>query len=155
MAVRMRHPDLDSEYLAEPGQVPHLEQAGWVQVEGQDEQGEVWPEDLQLFDGQQQVRMRHPDLPGQEIVRAESAVPYHRERGWQVIEDTPPSDENAPSSDAQAEGRSEPTVAELREQAKAAGISPLPTTKADLLAALRDQPNQQSQQEPTAQEGEE
>jgi hypothetical protein len=99
----MRHPDLDSEYEAQPSQVPHLEHAGWKVVEGQAEQGEIWPEELQRFEGQEQVRMRHPELPGQQITIARSAVPMHQERGWYEVPDenapTPPA--GGPESDAQ------------------------------------------------------
>lgn len=100
MTVRMVHPDLDGEYDAQPGQVPHLRNAGWVEVEGQAEQGETWPAEALRFDGQEQVRMRHPELgAGQAITVARSAVPYHQERGWLEVTDQPPVEgTSAPST---------------------------------------------------------
>lgn len=92
----MRHLELDEEYQAQPEQVPHLRAAGWVEVEGQTERGEVWPAEAQLFGGQEQVRMRHPDLEG-EILVARSAVPYHRERGWLVASEPEPEPEAKPA----------------------------------------------------------
>jgi hypothetical protein len=96
MAVRMRHPESGGEYDAQPSQVPHLQETGWQVIEGQEEQGEVWPAEVQRFEGQPPIRMRHPDLES-EITVAESAVPFHRERGWQVIEETEEAAQTAPA----------------------------------------------------------
>lgn len=97
MSVRMRHPDLDTEYVAQPEQVPHLRAAGWLEVEGQAEQGEEWPTEAQRFEGQEQVTMRHPDLDG-EIVVARSAVPIHEQDGWLEVGGSPAAVEpEAPS----------------------------------------------------------
>jgi hypothetical protein len=135
MGVRLRHPTLESEIEVPAEAVPHHERSGWVQVKGQAEQGETWPEELQRFEGQEQVRMRHPDLDG-EIVVARSAEPYWRERAWEEITDEAPADDAQPG-----EGLAGKTVPELRELAKQAGISPLPSTKDELLAALGGQPD--------------
>ncbi|HEV8653109.1 MAG TPA: hypothetical protein VG276_27885 [Actinomycetes bacterium] len=91
MGVRMRHPDLEQEIEVAPSAVPHHQRVGWVEIEGQTEQGERWPAELQRFEGQQQIRMRHPDLEGTQITVAASAAPMHLERGWYVV-----PDENAP-----------------------------------------------------------
>jgi hypothetical protein len=110
MGVRLRHPTLDSEIEVPAEAVPHHERSGWVQVKGQAEQGETWPEELQRFEGQEQVRMRHPTLDD-EIVVARSAVPLWRERGWEEItESTPPGSSAAAAAagDAQAEPDPEP-----------------------------------------------
>jgi hypothetical protein len=151
MVVRMIHPDLDAEIEVHPGAVPHHQRAGWQVASGQDEQGEVWPGELQLFGGQRQVRLRHPDLEGDPITVAESAVPFHREKGWVEVE----QEVEVPAS---LEAK---TVPELRELAKDHGISPLPTTKPELLAALAgalattQQPEEQAGVEPAQPEEEE
>ncbi len=86
MTIRMTHPELEGQvYDAQPSQVPHLREAGWVPIEGQ-EQGEVWPAEAQRFEGQERVKIRHPETGGETVVAA-SAVPYHRERGWQIVEE--------------------------------------------------------------------
>jgi hypothetical protein len=129
MAVRMTHPDLPgTEISVAASAVPFHREARWEEVPGQDEHGEVWPLEAQRFGGQTVVRLRHPDLE-QEIEVAESAVPFHRERGWQLADQV----------EAEAlEGRK---VAELRELAKERGISPIPSTKAELVEALHESPD--------------
>jgi hypothetical protein len=131
MGVRMRHPDLEQEINATSGQVPHFQVSGWQVIEGQDEQGEQWPAELLPFEGQEKVRLTHPDLEG-EITVAESAVPYHRERGWQVVEGEEPA-----AGPEGADGLDGKTVPELRDLAKDEDIKPVPTTKPELLDALR------------------
>jgi hypothetical protein len=130
----MTHPDLDGEITVDPGAVPHHERARWQVVPGQEEQGEQWPEDLRQFGGQQQVRMRHPDLDG-EITIAESAVPFHREKGWQVID---PEAERA---------LDDLTVEQLRSRARDAGL-PVSGTKAELLERLSTYEQDQAGVEP-------
>jgi hypothetical protein len=110
--ILMRHPDLEQQIEVSASAVPHHERSGWKVVEGQAEQGEQWPEDLQRFQGQQQVRMRHPDLPGQQITIAASAVPMHQERGWHVVEDanaqSPPRGEPEGGVEDQPDGSAPP-----------------------------------------------
>jgi hypothetical protein len=125
MTVRMTHPDHDGEFDAQPSQVPFLKDARWQVVPGQDDQGEQWPAELQRFEGQDQVRIRHPETESETVVAA-SAVPHLREKGWQVVDE---------QAEAEA-GLEDKTVPELRELAKARGISPIPATKPELLAAL-------------------
>jgi SAP domain-containing protein len=148
MGVRMTHPDSGGEYLAQPEQVPHLRSAGWQVAPGQENQGEEWPAELQRFDGQQQVRMRHPDIDGDPIVVAASAVPFHREKGWQVLEDEPPAE---PAEDEDLEGL---TVEELKERARDAGL-PVSGTKAELLERLGAEQEVESPAEPASEEGDE
>lgn len=114
MSVRMRHPDLgEQEYNAAPEQVPHLRAAGWLPVEGQQGQGEEWPAEAQLFEGQERVKIRHPETGGETIVAA-SAVPYHQEKGWLVVEDDePPVEATEPVEAAQL---SEPSTRRRRGQ---------------------------------------
>jgi hypothetical protein len=108
MGVRLRHPTLDSEIEVPAEAVPHHERSGWVQVKGQAEQGEVWPEELQRFEGQEQVRIRHPTLDGETTV-ARSAVPLWRERGWEEItEATPPETSAAVAAEGDAQAEPDP-----------------------------------------------
>jgi SAP domain-containing protein len=138
VSVRMTHPASGGEYDAQPGQVPHLQSSGWRVEPGQDDQGEEWPEDLQRFGGQTQVRMRHPDIEG-EITVAESAVPYHREKGWQVIDD------QAVTEAAQTGDLEDLTVEELKDEARARGLA-VSGTKAELIERLRSEDKQDTEQ---------
>ncbi|HEY5987610.1 MAG TPA: hypothetical protein VIV12_14735 [Streptosporangiaceae bacterium] len=107
MSVRMTHPDLEgAEIAVAPSAVPVHAESGWVEVPGQAEQGEVWPAELQRFEGQPPVRLRHPET-GAEITVAESAVPFHRERGWLPVPEAEVGGEAA-------EAASEPTPARRR-----------------------------------------
>ena len=100
-AVRIRHPDLDAEVEVAPSAVPHHVRSGWQPVDGQDVQGETWPEELQ---DQPQVRMRHPDLP-QEITVPKGSVVSARAQGWVVVKEEA-APEPAPT---QGRGRSRPS----------------------------------------------
>lgn len=129
--ARMTHPDpdLDDEVVS-ASQVPHLEHIGWRYVEGDRED---WPEDLQRAGREGMVYVRHPETGGTAFV-PELSAPL-RERGWEVAD---PDAEQAEALDAK-------TVADLRELAKERGISPIPTTKAELIEALE----QRDSTEPT------
>jgi hypothetical protein len=49
-------------------------------------------------------KMTHPDLPGDEIDVAESAVPIHRQSGWETADENPKSKTaNASASAAKTE----------------------------------------------------
>lgn len=129
--ARMRHPDpAIPDQTVYASQVPHLELSGYQFVEGDREE---WPAEALPFGGQPVVRIYHPELEAYHEV-AESAVPYHRERGWVLVED-----EAEAEAQAGLEGK---TVPELRELAKNQGITPIPTTKPELLAALTKQPSE-------------
>lgn len=91
--VRIYHPDLDTEITVPSSAVPFHQEAGWQPVEGQQDMGEVWPAEIRRFGGQTPIRMRHPDMES-EITVAESAVPFHRERGWQTIDEEAPTVED-------------------------------------------------------------
>lgn len=126
MTVRMRHAESGGTYDAAPSQVPLLELSGWQTVEGEDLTEVVpLPPELQLFEGQQQVRLHHPET-GAEITVAESAVPFHRERGWLL------ADEGEPETDA-LDGL---TVEELRDELRARAL-PVSGTKTELVERLR------------------
>ena len=125
--ARISHPDSGVEDAVVPAAaVPHWEYAGWKYEEGDRED---WPTELQRFEGQTQVRIYHPDLDVYETV-AESAVPHHRSRGWTL------------AADHDAEQLETKKVAELRQLAKDRGISPIPSTKDELVAALEQQNTQ-------------
>jgi hypothetical protein len=148
MTVRMRHPDSGGTYDAQPSQVPLLELTGWQTVEGEDlSDVEPLPAELQPFEGQPTFRMRHPDVEGDPVTAAESQVPFYRERGWVLVTD----------EEQEEVGLEGLTVPELRELAKARGISPIPATKPELLDALSVPAEQEheSPAEPASEEGEE
>jgi len=136
--VRMSHPASGGEYAARPEQVPHLEQSGWQRDPDQEAEGERWPEDLQRFGGQAQVRMRHPDLDT-EITVAESAVPMHRSNGWQVVDEAAVTDAARATDDLEAL-----TVEELKEEARGRGL-PVSGTKAELIERLQEPPAEPEQ----------
>ena len=138
----MTHPTLkDTEITVDPLAVPHHEQAGWQVVPGQDVEVEEWPAELQRFEGQQQVRLHHPDLEG-DIIVAASAVPMHRSKGW-LISDP----EVAERLDAEARGTSgleAKTVEELKDIARSRDL-PVSGTKAELIERLQGEQEQDSQ----------
>jgi hypothetical protein len=124
----MTHPDLEGQEIAvAPSAVPFHAESGWQVAPGQGDMGEEWPAEVQRFEGQPPIRLRHPDLE-QEITVAESAVPFHREKGWLPVEE-----EGAGEGDL--EGL---TVEQLRESARARGL-PVSGTKAELLERLSPQ----------------
>jgi hypothetical protein len=132
--ARIRHPDA-GESVVPSSAVPHHERAGWTFVEGD---RDTWPQEQQRFEGQAQVRIRHPVTGGESVV-AESAVPHWRSVGWEVV------DEHA-EAEAAVESL---TVPELRQLARDRGISPIPSTKPELLAALHeDQDTEEAGEEP-------
>ena len=86
--VRLRHPDLPGqEITVASSAVPIHQRSGWEPAPGQPVTWEPLPPEVLPFGGQLLVRMRHPTLPGQEITIAASAVPHHRSKGWQVVEE--------------------------------------------------------------------
>jgi hypothetical protein len=124
--ARMTHPDPDvHDAIVAAIQVPHFEQVGWRYVEGDREH---WPEELQRFQGEQPVYIRHPETGGTSFVPAD-VVPHWRSRGWLVVD--PDAEQTAELEDKK--------VTELKEMAKERGISPIPTTKAELIEALEGQ----------------
>ena len=138
----MTHPISGGEYDADPLQVPHLEEAGWQVADGEDDSAvERWPADLRRFDGQAKVRMRHPQIDADPITVAESAVPFHREKGWQVI------DEEAEA--AAAANPEHKTLQQLKDQLRELNKTrpdndqlPVSGTKAELLERVRDAQNE-------------
>lgn len=150
MTVRMIHPELPGQtYDAQPSQVPHLQETGWSEAPDQDEHGEVWPVEAQRFGGQSSVRIHHPETGGTAVVAA-SALPYHRERGWQVV-----GEESEAEAVSLAEATGLPdladaldamTVEQLRDEARAVGL-PVSGTKAELVERLRNQPANEEAEE--------
>lgn len=131
--ARIRHPDLDPDGVVVPASaVEHHKRAGWELVEGD---AETWPTEARRFEGQDQVRIYHPQLDVVETVAA-SAVPEHRSRGWVLADQV------------EEERLEAKTVAELRERAKERGISPIPATKAELVDALNTHEQEQAGDEP-------
>lgn len=105
MGVRIRHPDLEVEVEVTASAVPHHQRAGWAEIPGQDEQGEVWPE-LQA-----QVLMRHPTLP-QVIHVAAGSVASARAQGWILVEDEA-AEQPSPTTPQRLQGshtRQHPTI---------------------------------------------
>lgn len=133
--VRMTHPDSGGEYLADPLQVPHLEEAGWQVADGEDDSAvERWPADLRRYEGQPEVELWNPKT-GATYRCAESAAPYHREKGWLVVG----SDDYLAAQEARYEDK---TVEELRELAADRNLKKS-GTKDELLARLRGQEQEQ------------
>jgi len=130
----MTNPASGGEYDAAPEQVPHLERAGWERASGQDGvEVEEWPDELKRFGGQESVELYLPTT-GAYYTAAKSATDHHQQRGWLVVG----SEDYQAAVRAGAEASFEDkTVEELREEAKARGISPLPTKKAELIEALQ------------------
>jgi hypothetical protein len=138
----MTNPESGGEYDADPGQVEHLKAAGW-QVTDPDADYERWPAELQRFEGQEQVRIRHP-LTGSTAVVARSAVAVHRSAGWQEITD-----------EDEVESLEAKTVPELKALLEQRGL-PVSGSKAELLERLQEPAEQTSESpaEPASEEGE-
>jgi hypothetical protein len=133
----MTHPVTGGTYDAQPSQVPFLEGSGWEQEPGQGVKGDVWPVELQRFEGQSVYWMRHPNVEGDPIQAAESQKPFYQERGWQVI-------------DTEAEQSLEGlTVDELKEQLRARDL-PVSGSKAELVERLRGEPPSEQELESPA-----
>lgn len=142
--IRMQHTTLAEEISVHPLAVPHHEQAGWQVVAGQDADYEQWPAEQQRFEGQQQVRMHHPDI-AQDIIVAASAVPHHRSKGW-LISDP----EVAAHLEAEAKGASgleAKTVPQLQELLKARDL-PVSGTKPELIERLQQSEQDEAGVEP-------
>jgi hypothetical protein len=138
--ARIRHPDA-GESIVPASAVPHHERSDWEFVEGDRED---WPTEAQPFGGQPLVRIRHP-VAGESRV-PQSAVPQWRSVGWEVVE----PDDQAEAS-AEAVEIEEFTVPQLRQLARDRGISPIPSTKPELLAALsgdQESPEDQAGDQP-------
>jgi hypothetical protein len=134
----MTHSTLDTEITVDPISVPHHQNAGWEVVPGQDETGDEWPAELQRFEGQQQVRMHHPDI-ADDIIVAASAVPFHRSKGW-LISDPDVADQlegagGLGTDKAERTALEAKTVAELQDIARRVGLK-VSGTKEELVERL-------------------
>ena len=122
--ARMTYPDAGvDDAIVDAAQVPHLEHAGWRYAEGDRED---WPDDLQETGRAGMVYIRNRYTGGTAFVPELSG--HLRERGWEEVD---PQAEQAADLEAKK-------VAELKALAKERGISPIPTTKAELLEALQE-----------------
>jgi hypothetical protein len=148
----MNHPTLPADQVidVDPIAVPHHQAAGWQVEPGQDETGEEWPTELQRFEGQEQVRLRHPDLDA-EITVARSAVGAHQSTGWYQVEEDVPLPGEEPSEPDDLE---QLTVDDLRDLLRARGL-PVSGTKAELVSRLRAAPAEEEPATPADQESEE
>ena len=63
MTVRMYHPETKGDYAAQASQVEFLKASGW-EVADDDADYDRWPAELQRFEGQGVVKMRHPQVEG-------------------------------------------------------------------------------------------
>lgn len=149
--ARMSPPDPSVEdAVVEASQVPHFENAGWRHEEGD---RETWPEELQRFGGQPQVRLYHPVLERYEVV-AESQVGQLRSVGWLLAEEA-----DQAKAAQQADALSERTVEELKEEARARDL-PVSGSKAELVERIRSHDSQPQEAiedagEPADQQGDE
>lgn len=127
--ARMTHPDPDlDDAVVGASQVPHFEHAGWRYVEGDREH---WPEELQRFEGEAQVYIRHP-VTGATAFLPASAVPHWRSVGWEVVD--PDAEQEAALDDK--------NLAELKDEAKTRGL-PSSGTKDELRERIADYDAQQ------------
>jgi len=140
MAVLMRHPNLPGQETPMPASsVEQWKLAGWEVVEGQEEQGEQWPEEARPYEGQPVVHLTHPNPDVRDDIWVpESAVPEHRARGWLVVG----SDEEQEQA---AAGLENLTVAELQGHIRALNEHraddqqlPISGTKAELIQRIQD-----------------
>lgn len=123
MTVHLTHPGTGGHYDAAPSQVEFLKASGW-ELADPDAAYDEWPAELQPFEGQPPVRMRHPEVD-EEITVAESAAPLHASQGWQRVDEV------------EAAALEDQTVAALREQARARGL-PVSGSKAELIERLSE-----------------
>jgi hypothetical protein len=150
--VRMTHPTLEGQEITVPDSaVPFHRSAGWVIEPDQENQGEQWPKELQRFEGQDQVRLRHPDLD-EEITVAGSAVATHQKSGWVPVEveaaEGKFSEQVAPGAFTKATDELDDlTVEDLKERIRALNEQlpedqrlPVSGTKPELLERLRTAP---------------
>ena len=122
--ARMTYPDPGVEDVTvDAMQVGHFEHAGWRYVEGDRED---WPAELREAGREGMVYIRNRYTGGTAFVPELSG--HLRERGWEEVD---PQAEQAADLEAKK-------VAELKALAKERGISPIPTTKAELLEALQE-----------------
>jgi hypothetical protein len=136
--VRMTKADVQ-DYWADPGQVPHFENAGWKRAPGQDDiEVEEWPDELKRFGGQEPVDIYNPQTGAYYTTGAES-VGHHRSRGWLVVG----SDDYAAAIKAKATDLDNLTVEELKDKARARDL-PVSGTKAELVERLRAEPETDS-----------
>ena len=123
--ARISHPDPGVEdAIVDAMQVGHFEHAGWRYVEGDRED---WPAELREAGREGMVYIRNRNTGGTAFVPELSG--HLRERGWEEVD---PGAEQAADLEAKK-------VAELKALAKERGISPIPTTKAELLEALQQE----------------
>ena len=135
MTVRMTHPEAGT-YDAQPSQVEFLKASGWEPADP-DADYDRWPTELQRFEGQPVVKMRHPQVEGDPIDAAESQVPFFQERGWQKVEDV------------QAQELEGLTVEQLKERARERGLK-VSGSKDDLIERLSEPPAEQDEDQPAA-----
>ena len=112
MTVRMYHPETHNDYAAQRSQVEFLKASGW-EVADEDADYDRWPAELQRFEGQGVVKMRHPQVEGPPIDAAESQVAFFAERGWVKVDD------QAVTPAAQTGDLEDMTVDELKDEARA------------------------------------
>jgi hypothetical protein len=130
--ARMTHPDPGVEdAIVASSQVPHLEHAGWRYMEGDRED---WPDELRETGREGMVYIRNRTTGGTAFVP--ELVGHLRERGWEAVE---PAEEATTGAFIEEASLADLTVPELRDLAKERGISPIPTTKAELIEALEQQ----------------
>jgi SAP domain len=119
--ARIVHPDLDPDGVVVPAEsVPHHERAGWQFIEGD---RDTWPKELQKYGGQREVRIYHPQLD-RTVGVPESAVPFHREKGW------------VPADERDAEQLEESTVDDLKDEARKRGLK-VSGTKDELVERIQ------------------
>jgi hypothetical protein len=127
----MTHPDLDTEITVDTAAEAIHENSGWKRSPDQDDiPYESLPADVARFEGQDQVRLQHPNV-AEIITVGADAVPFHQSNGWVRVEE------------AAKQERETRTVAELKDEIRTLNESrdaddqlPVSGTKDELLERL-------------------
>jgi hypothetical protein len=148
--VRMTHPDVEQDIVVGLDAEPIHANSGWRRAPGQDDlpPPEGVPADVVRFEGQEQVRMRHPNV-AEVITVGAAAVPFHAERGWVRVDQ------------AERESLEAKTVDQLKDEIRKLNADrddddqlPVSGTKAELLERLSQAQTSEVPAAPAEQEDE-
>jgi hypothetical protein len=128
--VRLIHPEVEQEIVVDTSAEPMHANSGWRRAPGQDHiPREELPAEVQRFEGQEQIRMRHPNVHD-EITVGLSAMGMHQEKGWVRVEE------------AAAQELEDKTLEELRDEVRARGLK-VSGSKDELIERLQTETTQE------------